>query len=530
MTVPGNHDEYEALEALLSRRQLIRGGAAIGAGLGLSGLLAACGSSSTAGGGSGSSGGATKNQIVLDLADEPPSWNTLKNNIQYLRWVTDQVQETLYGYDNSMKLVAVLADGMPVQTDPLHATIKVKKGIPWHNGDMLTAADVAATFNAAKEEGSIWAGPLSYLEHAEAVDDVTTRFTYNKPYTGLLDYATIIPMMNKDYIKSTTVAMGTGPYQWGKYVKGTSVTLKAFPKYRGGAPKTPNVLFNIVPDSSTQLVNILQGQSDILPMPAYAQVSSLKKNNKVVVYEHDAPVDIFFWLSAKEIPDVRIRQAIVYAMDRQKVVQVAYDGYATPGQGPIPPSNEGYAGAAKLFTPGPNYEKARALMKEAGQSSFSFKYISTVEPQQKAMAQVLQQSWAEVGLKADLELSTYDAWQTAWVGGNWGISTLFSMDGFSSGRGGWAMTDTLRSDNPVNFGKFSDPKMDKILNGVYDAPTEAARIKLWSEASTLCQQEACQVPPVYPKFLLATGAGVKGLPTAQFEVTKIDLRNVTVQS
>lgn len=529
MTAPANNDEHEVLDALLSRRQILRRGAEIGAGGGLAALLAACGSS-TSNTIAGGSGGSVANQIVLELADEPPSWNTLDNNIQYLRWVTDQVQECLYEYDDSMKIVPVLADGMPTQSDPLHATIKIKKGIQFHNGDMLTSADVVATFEGAKGEGAIWAGPLEYLQHVEAVDEVTARFTFSKPYTALLDYAALIPIMNKDYINSKTVAMGTGPYQWVKYVQGTSVTLKAFPKYRGGSPKTPNILFKITPDTSTQIVDLLQGSCDILPMPAYGQLPSLKKNSQIVVYEHDAPVDILFWLSAKEIPDVRIRQAILYAMDREKVVKVAYGGYATPGQGPIPPSNEGYSGAAKPFTAGPDYDKARALMKAAGKSSFSFRYISSVEPQQKAMAQVLQQSWAEVGLKADLEVSTYDAWKTTWASGNWGISTVFSMDGFAGGPGGWVMTDTFRSDNPANFGKFNDPKMDQALNALYGAPTEAARAKLWSEASTIAVQQAVGAAPAYPKFVCATRSGVRGLPTAQFAVTKLDLRNVTVAS
>jgi peptide/nickel transport system substrate-binding protein len=419
---------------------------------------------------------------------------------------------------------------MPVQTSPKHVTIKIKSGIYFHNGDMLTATDVAATYNACKEKGAIWAGPLQYLVKAVAVNHTTVKFTFSQPYTALLDYAAIIPVMHRDYIKNNDVAMGTGPYQWVKYVQNTSVHLKAWPKYRGGAPKTPNIVFQVVPNSATQLVDVLQGSVDILPMPAYTQVSSLKKSSKVIVYESNAPVDIYFWLSAKLIPDVRIRQAICYAMDREKVVQDAYAGYATPASGPISPSQEGYSGSAHLYGAKPNYAKARALMKEAGMTTFSFPYISTTEPQQQAMAQILQQSWAEVGLTANLEISTYDAWQTAWVGGNWGVSTLFSMDGFAEGLGPWAVTDPLRSNNPINFGAFDNAQITKDLTDVYSAPSEAARIKLWADANTIAQQQAAQCPPVYPKFLCATGSGVKGLPTSLFRVTKLDLRNVTVSA
>jgi peptide/nickel transport system substrate-binding protein len=216
----------------MTRKQLLKTAAVAGAGLALpagatSDALASVFRAPKKGG-----------TLFVDLELESPSFNPLLNNYQHLRWVTDQVNETLYTYHGA-KIVPALTTGMPKVIDQLNTQITVKPGIKFSDGHPLTAADVAATFNAARGgvTNAIWKSHLQPLASVEAVDSKTVHFTFAKPWGLLLEKMADIPIVPAHAVSLNEKIPGTGPFIFAAHTQGQSVTLKANPHYRFGVTK-----------------------------------------------------------------------------------------------------------------------------------------------------------------------------------------------------------------------------------------------------------------------------------------------------
>src|SRR5262249_7277170 len=162
-----------------------------------------------------------------------PSFNPLDFNWQYLRWPVDQVSEALYTLDDNLRVVPLVADGMPKAIGKFKTRVKVREGIKFHNGDPLTAEHVAATFNEPRlGKAHAWYSHLhGILIDVTAVNPTTVDFTLSRPWGLLLEKLTFIPIVHKEFLHKKSPVMGTGPFIWSEYGVGSHITLKANPNY-----------------------------------------------------------------------------------------------------------------------------------------------------------------------------------------------------------------------------------------------------------------------------------------------------------
>jgi len=505
-----------------TRKRLLTGAAAAGAGLVLPG---ATGSALASVFRAPKKSGA----LYVDLELESPSFNPLLNNYQHLRWVTDQVNETMYVYQGA-KIVPLLADGMPKVIDQLNAQVKVKSGIKFNNGHPLTAADVAATFNAARGgvAAAIWKSHLQPLASVTAIDSHTVHFTFKQPWGLLLEKMADIPIVPASAVNVNEKLPGTGPFIFENHVQGQSVTLAANPHYRLGAPKLSQIVFRFVPDAGTRTVNILSGQTHVSPAIPYPNVTQLAKNHKLNVYDVPAPVDLLFWISSQAVPDVRARQALAYAIDRKAVVDTVFGGHAEIGQGPIGPAILGYQYTTKPYGPKPDLTKAKSLLQAAGGGSLSFDYISTTDQVSQTMAQIIAQNWQALGVNVNLQFLELAAWQNSWLSGNWGATCITSLDGVAVGPSPFIATATIQSTNFLDLEKFKDPQVDQDLANAYVTPNGPRQWKYYADASNRSATEVGQLPPAFPNFCVATSKKVHGLPTKPLTQGKLNFYPVSL--
>ena len=275
-----------------------------------------------------------------------------------------------------------LAASWETAGDGLSWTFTLQGGVTWQDGEPFTADDVAFTFNdvvlvddlAANNASSF--GPV---ERVEVVDETTVRFVLSEPFSALpyylAYYAGILPehilgdvenpLSDAAFNKQTPV--GTGAFRVAEFVPGSYVRLERNPDYWGGEPKLAGIVFSIVPDPNTQLAQILAGELDMVGVSNPALLAGVENNPNLEVLEQSQNLYYFVALNQTDerFQDVRVRQALLYAIDRPAIIASVLKGYGEVATGPIAPLQQA------LYNPDvPNYpfdpERARELLAEAG--------------------------------------------------------------------------------------------------------------------------------------------------------------------
>jgi peptide/nickel transport system substrate-binding protein len=472
--------------------------------------------------------------ITTDVGLEPPTMNPLFANYQYLAWIYRQVTETLYWYDPaSLKAIPFLAAAMPTTIDDLHQEIKIKPGIFFHNGDELTAQHVAATITYAAAPGhGVWNSHLLAVKSVDVVDNYTIRFTFSQPWGLLVEKLQAIPIIHKDWTTKTDSMMGTGPFVWGQHTPGVSVSLKPNPKYRGGAPSASGAVFRFVPESGARLVNIIRGDSTIDPGVGYQDVPLLQKNSAIQVGQAFAPLAITMRPNCAFGPfrDVRVRQALGFAMNRAKIRDVVFGGLAEIGQGPIAPGLEGYDPSLAVYKPEPDFEQAKSLLRAAGfpdGSTIPFDWVSTFDDTLRNLGAVLKADWATVGFACSLNYLELAEWGARTkLGGNFGVKLGFDMNG--AGIGPYPQTVVLLKGNPINSTQFNDDESTAIALQAATLQAGPQRASLYAKWSQIVAQKGAWLAPAYPKFNIAYLRTLQGLPEWQFKMDAIDLTHASV--
>jgi peptide/nickel transport system substrate-binding protein len=262
----------------------------------------------------------------------------------------------------------------------------LRPGITFQNGDPVTADDVVFTFERVLTPGAIGGessprkGLLGPLARVEKVSADTVRFVLDKPFPPLLQALVHFQVVPKQYIERVgedTFAkkpIGAGPF---KFVRGSldsEVVMERYDGYYGGSPDLPpvgpalvkHVIFRTMPEPSTRVAALLAGEVQIIQAVPADLVKRLSKSSRVRVYSVQGTRSYEIELNNKKPPfnDVRVRQAINYAIDWQSILKDIYGGYGTRLSTCFLPSGFGYDAALKPYPYNP--EKAKALLRQAG--------------------------------------------------------------------------------------------------------------------------------------------------------------------
>ncbi|MFG1948816.1 ABC transporter substrate-binding protein [Nonomuraea sp. NPDC048826] len=507
------------------------------AGLLTAGSLAvtACGTSGTSGtpgtSGTAASSGPKPTKLAFGVTSISDYLNPLYTTSSRVLWVTDSVTESLYTYDASLNSVPLLADGEPeISEDGLTWTVKLKQGVTFANGDPLTAADVVAAlkFVSDPKSTSDWTVFFAgYLKDAEADGDHTVKIKLTTRYGVLRSHLTNLPIIHKDFIAKTDTTMGTGPFKIGKVTQGQSIELERNDSYHGDKPALENVVFQAVPDPATRLVNLREGKIQIMTDVTPESVALLKQDAQIKVHEVDANSDIitYFVLNKAPFDNVKVRQALAHAMDRKGVRDVAFAGAATIAQGPVGPAVEGHDPSLQLYGEAPDYEKAKALLAEAGVANLSFTLTITSDAMMKNIGQVLVEGWKQAGITCTLETLDVGPWVKKWASGKFDLVMNNFESGFGAGRTAFSLLNVANSTYYFNFG-YKNEEVDKLLAQAWGTNDAAERAELCKQINGLLAADAVMIPPVYPKMLVAQRTDISGLDESRLGISRVSVPGV----
>jgi len=323
------------------------------------------------------------------------------------RLVNQNIYEPLINRDPAGVLVPVLASELPRLVDPLTWEVKIREGVTFQDGEKLDAATAAAAIERIIDPNfkSRQLSQVVTIKKAEASGPMTVRITTSEPDPTLPLRLTFLQIVPREASKKPDFAdkpVGTGPYRLAEWSKGTRVTLEVSPTWRGAKPTIPRAQFRFVPDPSVRLAGLLAGDFDLINNIA---PEDYKRAPQAV--EVDGLFHNFFVFNATDgiTKDVRVRQALNYAIDKQALATELYEGYATPAKGQfIGKDSTGFSEKVQAYPYDPAL--AKKLLKEAGAEGAALEVIGTAGRwlKDRETIEAVAGYWTQAGLKVTVRM------------------------------------------------------------------------------------------------------------------------------
>lgn len=292
------------------------------------------------------------------------------------------VYENLVMFDSEMNIIGQLAENYEISQDSLTYTFHLRKGVKFHDGTDFNSAAVKANFDRIMNKDNnlrtrsrfvVTSGDTekNRIESIETPDDSTVIFKLAEPYSPFINKLTLVGIISPAAIEKygneglITNPVGTGPYIFKEWVEGDHMTATANPDYWGTKPGVNSVTIKEVPEAGSRTAMLQTGEADfIYPMPS-DQISAVGTSGDITVNATTSTIMRYVTLNTnlKELNDVRVRQAMNYAIDRNAYVQLMYAGYGAPATSVMAPSISYYSEQPAYDY---NLEKAKSLLAEAG--------------------------------------------------------------------------------------------------------------------------------------------------------------------
>jgi glutathione transport system substrate-binding protein len=459
--------------------------------------------------------------------EAPRSMDPGDQTATYTAALLDPMYEGLLKRDPDLSLKPALATEWSSDAAGLLWTFRLRPGVKFHDGTSFDADVVVKNFarHLDTKRGLAASGRLrTFLEGVTAVDPMTVQFKLKSQYPAFLALLTTGPCLMVSPAAETagtigSKAVGTGPYKLAEYKSGEYVLQTKNTEWWGGAPKGEDeIKWTWTPEPSVMNMALQTGDADVVnPFPA-AFAQQLKANPDMTLSTTDGSA--VFWVSLntkmKPLDDVRVRQALNYATDREGIVKAFMQGFAKPANSPLAPVTPGYDKSLAPYSY--DLEKAKQLLKEAGYPD-GFSMSTIVQEQESRIGELLQAMWAKAGVKLDVRKMEGGVWSKAAFldpAGKEKDGIGSSIASWSSGVNGADLQlrplyySKSASPAGANLGFFSDPKLDELIDKAASTLDEKARNAVYVDAQKLVNEQAPHVLLFTKQDLFATRASVKG--------------------
>ncbi|MGI5836875.1 MAG: ABC transporter substrate-binding protein [Chloroflexota bacterium] len=481
----------------------------------------------------------TGGTLTRAVASEPPTIDPQGPASSGLSLITPYIFDTLVTRQLDGNYVGILAESWQTSPDGKSIDIKLKSGIKFHDGSPLNASAVVFTFQRFKATGqkSPIAGSIMEIGSVEALDEMTVRFSFETPtasflstiampYAGIMSPSAVEAAGDEAGLKP----VGTGPFKLGEWQRGVSITLLRNPEYRWAPPEIRNrgpvhidkLVFKVVPDAGTQMSAIRAGDVDVIFVNDPGQVAALEKEQglKTEPAGIDALVYLGYNCAKPPFDEIKVRQALSYAVNKDEIVKIALAGLGTVADTLLPPSFLGYDPGLKAYGQSYDPEKAKALLQESGfqQSSdgcwerdgkkLSGRLLTSTRAPNEAIATLLQSQFKAIGVPIEIQQLDSAAVMKATNEGAFDL-LLWRYDwNDPNALNIYLSSSRLRQTNRVFY---SNPTADALLEqGLYEQDP-AKRSEIYKEAQKIILADAPWQPLYHPTEVMVFRNRVKGV-------------------
>jgi peptide/nickel transport system substrate-binding protein len=533
--------------ALLSRRRLLGAGATLLAGAGLSPLLAACGSSTSSSGsaGAGKPGGTLTMGIPAPPDTLDPGATGLALTLLLSMAMFDPLVWWLPGQGGvGSRFVPGLAESYSVSPDASVYTFKLRKGVTFHDGTKFDATAVKATYDhvvdpATKSKSGL--GALGPYKETKILDPYTVEIRFTEPNASFLhqqaagNFGIASPTALKKYGPTGfgNHPVGTGPFKFVSYQTGDQLNLEKNPDYKwgpaiygpAGPAKLDKLVFRIVTDDSGRYNALQSGQLQIAMGLPPNDISAAKQSgtyNQLTVQSIGTPAGLPINVTKAPTDDLRVREAIMYAVDQEKLVKDVLFGVDVAAHSVLTPITPGYSKeSAGLYSYNP--AKANALLSQAGWTMGS-NGVRTKNGKQLALnvilfsnagfelpTQFIVSELGKVGFTAKTAVQPFATAQASFNAGqhNLGAFGYYGTDPYLLNI--WVNSNAIKSG--FNWSHYDNPKVDSMIAKANATADDAARAAMYEQVCMTLMKDAIYLPmwDVNEPFTMAKS--VQGLHT-----------------
>ncbi|HEY8368227.1 MAG TPA: ABC transporter substrate-binding protein [Thermodesulfobacteriota bacterium] len=456
-------------------------------------------------------------------------------------WANMLIYDCLVIHDGEGKIHPGLAERWELAKDGVTWTFHLRKDVTFHSGRKFTAKDVKAHFDMWKTLPT--ASKIAALDRTEIVDDYTVRFVLKYPtlvflnmisqtewsYCGIPD-SEQVAKYGKDYGVVPESVSGTGPFKLVRWIREDRLEFERNPAYTWGPAFYKNrgpahiqkVVIRSIADAAARTAALERGEIDMdISLSEFdAKRLSAMKGLSVIVKPKNTTHNLGFNHDKPLWKDVRVRQALMYAIDQKPIVEAVFAGYAQPAIGLFAPSVEGSApdDAVRAVFPGYNPEKAKALLDEAGWKPgpdgirvkdgqrLAFNVFVYSEPQANTLT-VIQEQWRAIGAEATIRQMEYAAWIEATKKGEHDIRYV---DGTHSTADIAYWYTCAARPHPNNI-FWCDPTTEKLYEITQKTTDPAARVKAFQDLELDLIKRAVLIPMPHTAWVVGVWDSVKDL-------------------
>lgn len=460
------------------------------------------------------------NILIAAQGSEPDQLDPHMTSAYASFQVLENVYDTLVQPGDDLSMEPALAETWDISDDNLTWTFTLRDGVTFHNGRELVAQDVVYSFDRVIAEGlNGWR--FGAVDTITAPDDSTVVITLTQPSPNLLvsiagfKGMAIIPQEIVDDGTIGTHPVGTGPFRFVSQSPDQGIVLEKNPDYwraDEGLPMLDGIRFVQIPDAGTKLTALRTGEVHWIDAVPPQDIETLEGEDGITVGRVPGGDYHYFALNQTRAPfdDVRVRQAIAMAINRDEIALAAQFGAATANQTAIPASNAAWYYDYAPFNPA-DVAGAQALLDDAGVSDLEIEFLVTSDfPETVTQAEVIAAELAPLGINVvinDVDFTTwldlegsgeFDAFMLSWIGN-------IDPDDFYYAQ--------HHSDGGFNFQGYSNTEVDQLLDAARVETDQAARKALYDQAAKIIVDEASYIYLYNPDNLNAWRDEVGGYAT-----------------
>lgn len=481
-----------------------------------------------------------KNILSINIGGEPSNLNPLLSTDAGASKIQGLIFNGLFRVNTELDLVPDLAESYTVSEDGLTYTFKLKQNVKWHDGARFSADDVLFTFdrlldpktNTVRRNGYVINGsPIA----VKKIDSHTVEIKLPETFAPFLMRMAmeIIPKHLLENEDINTAAfnrnpIGTGPFIFETWQTAQYLTMKKNPNYFGDGPKLDGVIAKIIPDENTALVALTKGELHMNGIPP-KEVEKMRAKKNIDVYEYEDLLYTYLAFNTRHpvFKDLKIRQAVAHAINKDAIVRGVLKGFGKPAHIPAAPVSWAYPDESTFTVYEYNPEKSKQLLKDAGytynKNSQFFEKDGTVleytiitnqgnESRNKA-AQIIQQFMTQIGVKVNIQLMEWSAFLKV-------VNAPTDQKDFDAVILGWSLGldpdaksiwHSEEFPKGFNFVGYANKEVDRLIDAGRRELEKEKRKAIYAQMYTHIAEDLPYVFLYYPRVIVGVDTHVKGL-------------------
>ena len=469
---------------------------------------------------------AKANELTVGIAQDFDSLDPDYMTAAGTKEVLFNVFEGLVKPTSDGEIVPAVASDVQKSEDGLTYTFTLRDGVTFHNGDPVEMEDVLYSIERRKngEDTAAQLEALSVIADMQS-DDKTLTITLSEPSNEFLAFLMNAYIIPADYDQQETAPVGTGPYKFVSRSVQDNLVLERFADYWGEGGSIDKVTFKILEKAEALVTGLQSGALDVVAHMSSDQTAQLEEDEFTIEQGSMNLVQALYLNNAeKPFDDVRVRQALCYAVDKQAVIDLAFDGFGIPLGTSMFPSFAKYYDESLTDYYTQDIEKAKELLAEAGYPD-GFEMTITVPSNYTPhvnTATVLVELLKEIGVQATVEPVDWNTWLDEVYGQRKFQSTITGLT--SDNMTARKLLERFGSEVGNNFTNYSNEEYDEILAKALTATDDEEQIALYKQLEKNLTENAANVYLQDMADLVAVRTGLEGLtfyPLYVLDISKL---------